>query len=446
MKLAAVASLRERFAVWFPAESRKRRILLGLLVYLVCTGVFFAFARRDLLSEHTKANHFALLADSWLHRRLDLGHPPPAYTQNNDFAEFNGKWFISFPPFPAVILLPMLAIAKTPENLRDGQIWLWLAGVGPALLFLVLEKLRRTGESERTELQNLALSWIFSFGTVYFFSAVQGTVWFAAHVVAVALAATYLLFALGAERPIAAGIALGCGFLTRPDLLPAGLIFFFEALRTSRSEESKKIAWGTLIKKMTLIAIPIAVVMAMTAWHNRARFGSLQFGDTGHAYLTVGWRARIDKWGLFSYHYLPRNLAIFTSSLPYMLKQPPWFQINTHGLAAWFTTPLYLCLFWPRRTTAVFRSLVIGTVPVVIMLLLYQNSGWLQFGYRFSNDYAVFLFAMLAIVGPRFGPPFYALVAWGIAVNTFGALTFDRAGFQQFYYTDNSQQIIFQPD
>ena len=53
---------------------------------------------------------------------------------------------------------------------------------------------------------------------------------------------------------------------------------------------------------------------------------------------------------------------------------------------------------------------------------------------------------MLAIAGPRFGPAFYALAAWGIAVNTFGAVTFDRGGFQQFYYTDNSQQIIFQPD
>ena len=443
MKLAAVASLGERLAVWFPADSRRRRIAFGLLIYVVCTVVFFAFARRDVITEHTKANHFALLADSWLHRRLDLGHPPPANTQNNDFAEFNGKWFISFPPFPAVILLPMLAVAKTPENLRDGQIWLWLAGIGPAILFLVLEKLRRMGESERTELQNLALSWIFSFGTVYFFTVEQGTVWFAAHVVAVALAGVYLLCALGAERPVWAGIALGCAFLTRPDMLPAGLIFFCEAIRTSRDGESEKIQWGAVVKKVALIAIPIAVTVAIMAWHNRARFGTLQFG---HEHLTVGWRARIDKWGLFSYHYLARNLGIFTSSLPFMLKQSPWFQINTHGVALWFTTPIYLFLFWPRKTSAVFRSIVIGTVPVVIMLLLYQNSGWLQFGYRFSNDYAVFLFAMLAIAGPRFGAPFWALAAWGIAVNTFGALTFDRGGFQQFYYTDNSQQIIFQPD
>jgi hypothetical protein len=445
MKLAAARSLRESLATWFPADSRRRRIALAALVYLVCSGVFFALARRDIVTEHTKANHFALLAESWMHGRLDLGHPPPAYTQNNDFAEFQGKWFISFPPFPALILLPFLYVAKTPENLRDGQIWLWMAGVGPALLFLVLEKLRRLGESERTELQNLAFSFIFAFGTVYFFTAEQGTVWFAAHVVAVALGATFLLFAIGAERPIVAGLALGCAFLTRPHVVLAAIIFGLEALRVARSGESGKVRWGTLARKIALFSIPILIALAAMAWHNRARFGGgfLQFG---HENLTVGWRARIDKWGLFSYHYLARNLGIFTSSLPFMLKQKPWFQINTHGLALWFTTPLYLCLLWPRRTTPLFRTLVVGTVPIVVMQLLYQNSGWLQFGYRFSNDYAVFLFAMLAIAGPRFGPALYALVAWGVAVNTFGAVTFDRSGFQQFYYTDNSQQIIFQPD
>jgi hypothetical protein len=33
------------------------------------------------------------------------------------------------------------------ENFRDGQFVVWLAGVGPAVLFLVLEKMRRTRET-----------------------------------------------------------------------------------------------------------------------------------------------------------------------------------------------------------------------------------------------------------------------------------------------------------
>src|SRR5260221_3390881 len=176
--------------------SRRRRLALAVLVYVVCTVVYFACAPRQLWTEHTQYNHYALLADAWLHGHLDLGHPPPAYTQNNDFAEFQGRYFVSFPPFPAVILLPWAKLAGSPENLRDGQIWLWLAGLGLALLFLVLEKLGRMGESDHGDGFHVFLSLLFAFGTVYFFSAEQGTVWFAAHVVAVSLVSLYLLGAL----------------------------------------------------------------------------------------------------------------------------------------------------------------------------------------------------------------------------------------------------------
>jgi hypothetical protein len=398
-----------------------------------------------MLSEHTQFNHYALLADAWLHRRLDLGHPPPAYTQNNDFAEFQGRYFVSFPPFPALILLPWVKLAGSPENLRDGQIWLWLAGLGPALLFLVLEKLRRMGESQHSELEHLALTGIFAFGTVYFFTAEQGTVWFAAHVVAVALVAIYLLAALDAEKPLLAGMAIALVFVTRPDVGPAGLFFVLQVWKKAWSGSFKTVDWRLIAKRLTPFALPIVGILVALAWYNRARFGGgwLEFG---HEHLTVGWRARIDKWGLFSYHYLARNLAIVSSSLPYYNRAPPSFQVNTHGLALWFTTPIYLWLFWPRKRSFVWRSLALSVVPVFLALLLYQNSGWLQFGYRFSNDFAVFLFAMLATGGYRFGRTFYALAAWGVAVNAFGALTFERKGYERFYYTDGSQQTIFQPD
>ena len=189
--------------------------------------------------------------------------------------------------------------------------------------------------------------------------------------------------------------------------------------------------------------MPVALIIGLTLWHNFARFGSLEFG---HEHLTVGWRTRIDKWGIFSYHYMARNLGIVTSSLPYWNRTAPHFQINTHGLALWVTTPIYLWLIWPRRVTFLWKSLAISAAPVVLANLAYQNSGWLQFGYRFSNDYSVFLFAMLAIGGYHLGRLFYASAAWGIALNAFGALTFERRGFERFYYTDNSQTIIYQPD
>jgi hypothetical protein len=59
-------------------------------------------------------------------------------------------------------MVPLVAIAGSPENFRDGQFIVWLAGIGPAVLFLVLEKMRRTGRSPRTEFENLVLSALFA--------------------------------------------------------------------------------------------------------------------------------------------------------------------------------------------------------------------------------------------------------------------------------------------
>lgn len=436
-------------------DSAQRRLALALAIWAACTAVYFASAPRQRLTEHTSFNHYALLADGWLHGRLDLGHPPPAYAQNNDFAQYQGKWFISFPPFPALLLAPLVKLAGSPENLRDGQVWLWVAGVAPALLFLVLEKLRRTGRSERDEATNAVLALTFAVGTVYFFTAEQGTVWFAGHVVGASLAAGYLLAALDADRPVVAGLLIGALYATRPPMAMLALFFGLEAARRSLRPAPgapdvpddlggwvRRLDLGALARRLVAFALPIALVVAAMFWHNHARFGRV--GEYGHNYLTVGWHARIEKWGLFSYHYLARNLGVMLTSLPYVERAPLRVQINTHGLALWLTTPVYLWLLWPRRKGFAFVALAVTAALVAGADLLYQNSGWRQFGYRFSNDYAVLLFCVLAVGGYRFGKAFWGAALVGVAINAFGALTFDRA--ERFYFEDASQRTLYQPD
>ncbi len=377
---------------WLRRDDGRRRVALALAVYVLCTLVFFLFAKPERLSEHTPFNHFALLAQSWLEGRLDLGGPPPAYAQMNDFAEFDGRWFITFPPFPALLLLPWVWLAGGAEGVRDGQAFLWLAGVAPAVLFLVLEKLRRAGHSKRSVMENGLLALLFAFGSVYFFTAEQGTVWFAAHVVGAGLCALYVLFALDAERPVLAGLMLGFGFLTRAPLAFAAVLFALEALRVcseprsdgseagegadlARTQESVRppaaedesagqrlMRWWQRLDKRRLLrlyllfAAPVVLCVAFYLWHNHARFGSV--GEVGYRFLKVRWAGRMEKWGLFHYHFLGRNLGVMLSSLPYWNKGPGApFQINAHGLALWVTTPLYFWLLWPARRGALHRAL-----------------------------------------------------------------------------------------
>jgi hypothetical protein len=453
-------------------ESRSRRLILGAALYLATTVVFAIFAGPQRLTEHTPYNHYALLADAWLHGHHDLVHGPPGYAGNNDFAQFQGKTYISFPPFPALLMLPFVALSGSPENFCDGQFAVELAGVAPAVLFLVLEKLRRTARSPRTERENLALAALYAFGTVYFFTAVEGTVWFVAMVVGAALLGLYALFALDAERPALAGAMLACAYLTRPQILLVAPLFALEALRVcapgglpvagSIGERARgilaRLDARALARSYALFAVPILVAFAGLAWLNAARFGRPSPFLFGHEFLTVGWHGRIVKWGLLSYHYLAKNMGIALTSLPWL---PPAagapagsapFQINDHGLALWFTTPLYLWLLWPKGLGEhgdrrwLYLVVALSAALPAAFDLFYQNSGWRQFGYRFSNDYSLLLFMLLAIGARPMRGLFAAAAAWSIAWNAFGAATFDKQKYSSFYFTDGSQVIVYQPD
>jgi hypothetical protein len=430
--------------------SRARRLAWAFGIYVGVSLVLLACAPAGLLSEHTVANHFSLLAEAWLRGRLDLGGAPPPYAGNNDFATFDGKWFVVFPPFPSVLLLPLVAMAGNAEGVCDGRFFLLLAGVAPAFLFLALEKLTRLGESKRSELENVGLSCLFCFGSVYFFSSVQGTVWFAAHVVAAVLTCAYLLFALRAERPLLAGTCLALAFATRTPLVFAAPLFVWEALRAARLAAPRGPGWlqryelARLLPALSWFALPVLLVVGLTLWHDAARFGD-PF-EVGYRYLSVAWAKRIAKWGLFDYHYLARNLGVVLSSLPWFPADGGAVQVNGHGLALWLTTPMYLWLLLARRWSALARTLLVCVALVALPTLLYQNSGWLQFGYRFSNDYAPLLFALLAIAGPPLRGSFVLASAFAVILNFFGALTFGRPEHARFYYIDPTQRVLYQPD
>jgi hypothetical protein len=449
-------------------ESRKRRLTIAAGIYLACTLVFAIVAAPQTLREHTPFNHYALLADAWLHGRQDLANGPPGYAQNNDFASFEGKTYITFPPFPALLMMPFVALAGSPEDFRDGQFMIELAGLAPAFLFLILEKLRRPNKqgdvwSPRSERFNVFLSLLFAFGTVYFFTAEEGTVWFSAHIVGAAVGALYVLYALDATSPLLAGTFLACDFATRPPTLLVGLLFALEAIRvhakpfqTAGSWPARiRATWDGLDKKLlgrdyVVFAIPILFVFAIESYMNHLRFHTWN-PNVGHEYLTVVWAQRMRKWGLFHYHFLAKNLGVALSILPWMTPEgsnpsAAPFQINEHGLAIWFTMPFYLWILWPRKNGWLYAVVAISASLPAAMELLYQNSGWRQFGYRFSNDYAILIFVLLAIGGRAAGWLFRAAAAWGVAWNLFGAMTFDRAAFEKYYFREGTQTVLYQPD
>lgn len=400
-----------------------------------------------------------ILAQAWLEGRLDVGGDPPG---TNDWAcfdtvdrgpcppgrySFGGsdaeryRWYVSFPPLPSVLLLPIVAIFGV--GTLDALFWAIFAGLAPALFFVLLRWLRESGRSNRRPRDDLLLTALLAVGSVYYFVAAQGTVWFAAHVVAVAMICLYLWLAFDARRPAAAGAALGLAFLSRPATLFLAAFFILQAVQHARGEPgSLRVDGKRLLRSLVLFALPLGALVATAMWHNHARFDDpFEFG---HRFLQIRWRSRIETWGLFSAHYLPRNLTVFFLSLPWLLASSPFVRITRHGLALWFTTPNLLWSLFPKRLDETILALWAAVLPTALCTLFYQNTGWIQFGYRFSLDYLPLLLVVIALGGRRFGRLFLACAAFSIVVNTFGAVTFDR--FPQFYDTDPTQRVIFQPD
>jgi len=432
----------------------EKRWAIPLAIFAVFAAVYCLTAGERLFSPSPN-NHYVHLAQAWLDGRLDLGGSPPG---TNDWAcfdrdqraacpsegfSFNGddaaryRWYVSFPPLPALLLAPFVAIFGL--GTWDRLFWALFAGLTPAFLFLVLRLVRESGRTGRTVREDLLVTALFAVGSVYFFAAVQGSVWFAAHVVATAATCLYLLFSFDARRPALAGLMLGLAFLSRPATLLLAPFFVLEAIRRSRHQAG---GLSSLPSSLARFALPVTVLVVLAMWHNFARFyDPFEFG---HRFLQIRWRARIETWGLFDLHYLERNLTVFFASLPWLYVSSPFVRIGRHGLALWFTTPNLLWSFWPKRVDATIAALWAAVIPTALCTLLYQNTGWVQFGYRFSLDYLPLVFVLIALGRRRFGTAFLACAVFSVVVNTFGAVTFDR--YPQFYDTDPTQQVIFKPD
>jgi hypothetical protein len=435
---------------------RSRTNRVAILIYVISLGVYAATSGMRLLRP-SNDNHFSYQAHMLLHGRLDLGRAAPqnmndwaevdvlhlkdgrtlegAYlrSQSNRFRQLGGKvesidateiasrqkeYYVSFPPFPALLFLPFVALFGLHFN--DVLFTVVLAALGPTLLFLVLRRLAVRRDSLRTEQEDLLLTAMFGVGTVYYYASVLGQVWYTAHIVATVLTGLFVLASLEASHPLMAGLFLGGMVLTRPQMGFWGLFFLYELRRSGRP------ALSTLVR----LAIPLVLLGGLGGAFNWARFHSLS--EFGHTYLNVRWTDRIQRYGLFNYAFLARNLTCAFTLTPKLLSKAPYLQVSWHGMSMLLTTPALLYLLWPKEKSTLHTALWLVVAPIALLSFLYQNDGWVQFGYRFSIDYLFALIMLLAIGGRPLSRTFQVLVIFGVAVNLFGAITFGR--MWQFYH------------
>jgi hypothetical protein len=97
------------------------------------------------------------------------------------------------------------------------------------------------------------------------------------------------------------------------------------------------------------------------------------------------------------------------------------------GMSVLLTSPAYLLAIpalWRGRSRLVIGS-AIAVVAIAFVNLMHFSQGWVQFGYRFSNDFVVFAILLVAAGMARrrrVGWLGVGLIALSVAVNAWGVI------------------------
>lgn len=403
---------------------RLRRRLLGPglpLLFGLCAFAVLALFSGHRFFHQSKAPHFIWQAQAFLEGSLALVEDPPNL---EDYVRQGDRFLVSFPAFPALAMLPGVALFGYRFN--DTSFTVAIAALALALFLAFLRRLKRDGDSDLSDSACLAWAAILGFGTLFFSCAIRGEVWFTAEIMGVALTALYLLTAHRARHPLLAGLFYSMATLTRTPLVFAAAFFVIETFFPDGKLRLADLATDARAKlqKLALFivgALPLA--LAHMAF-NFARFGSVS--EFGHRFF---WNNRVNadiaQYGLFDWHYLPRNISAAFLKLPTISFDPFHIGYDPHGMSLFLTTPLLILLFFPRQKPRLTLALALTAAAIALPGLFYQNDGYMQFGFRFSLDYTPYLIVLLALGGWSIkNKLFICLAAFGVAVNTWGAIVF----------------------
>jgi len=420
-------------SIWFSAYR------VEVVLFLVSFVVLASFSSQRFLRQ-SEAPHFVYQSKAWLEGRLDLD--PEVLPNLEDWAcvrEVAGaklrcegrvrpgdRWFVSFPSFPAVVMLPFVALHGYQFN--DTSFGVIVGALAVALFYSLLRFLAKEGETERDRTENIGLALVLAFGTLFFYAAIRGEVWFSAEVMGVAFTCLYVRNAVRAHRPVLAGLFFSMATLTRTPLLFTGLFFVLEALcpGPDRLGQLKTLGehWKPVLRKLGLFALGAAPLALLAAAYNFYRFGSP--GEFGHSFLYNNRvNVDIDRFGLFDPVYLSRNLEAAFLKLPSLSFNPLRLGYDPHGLSLLLTLPLLVFLMVPKLRPRLHWPLWLTVAVTALPGLFYQNTGYMQFGFRFSIDYTPYLLLLFAISGWSLrNRAVQAAVVLGVLVNFWGAVAF----------------------
>ena len=330
---------------------------------------------------------FFYLADAFLHGRtwLDVRLGP------QDVIIRDGHIYVPFAPFPAIALMPLVAI--TGPQFADQ----WETGINAALAAATVGLAWWfTGRAlVRSLVDRFLLAVLLGFSTQIWWVTTRGGVWHTGQLIATILTLAILVELWGRKRAWLIGLMAGAAFLTRAPLAFA-IPFYALLLAGDDLWEPRRWPWARWAE-LTLGVLPSILFFF---WYNAARFGSPL--ESGYALAVLpDWLEQQRMLGLFSTAHIGMNVNYLFTKLPVFSTTFPFFQPDGLGMSIFFTSPgLLYAVRAPWRASRTWW-LAGAALIVLIPTLLYYGGGWLQFGYRYALDSIPFVWALCALAAAR---------------------------------------------
>jgi hypothetical protein len=485
-----------------PLVRGSRERLLAVGVGLLLAAAAFGLYWWSHPVRYNQYIHFVWQADAFLHGRDWIpypiqdgvntvtgvayrGVPDNAYYQDvyplKDAAGHDiGRVLLPFPPLPAVVLMPFVALFGLFTD--EETIAIWLGALGVLATWWMLGGLRL-----RLSTRTIA-TLIFATGTAWWWASAKGTTWYLAHLVAFTLAMLAVGITLRHDRRAAdetlaeeddrvaddldgrvpddsyfrrlwasawpldrsqmlAGLLLGLSVTARLPLVFATPWFMFVGGGGTRLRRTVSTGAGAFL--------PVAALLGFTFISTGSLMNpgyDYQYQREATGYTTLGYNP---AWSVEDIRYIPQNLGIMFGSLPVVapdikpdslgygdpvpLCVPPDAQRSVLdpkcplampvdvGTSILLSAPgLLLALLAFRRPFS--ARLRVGATGAVVIIGLFNlahfSQGWVQWGYRFSLDFMPFLLPLVALGAARAdGRPrllAYGLLVAGVGVNLWG--------------------------
>ncbi len=353
-------------------------------------------------------NSYTRQAMAWRQGLLHL----PGNVPYLELAVFNGEYFVSFPPLPSVVELPLTFIfgMGTPDSL------LVKAYVLGACLILYYA-FKRAGYNRWAA---GGLAFLITFASSMLPMTLQGCVWFHAQTLAFLLTVTAVC-CIRAERPSLALFTYALSVACRPLNALYGLPLFFVWISLRRREN---IDWRRTLKPL-IPGVVLGLIVAM--WlgaYNYVRFGNpLEFG---HNYLP---EFSTEGGVQFSIAHVARNAQKFLLGLPLHLdKSTQSIRLETYGFSMLLACPtLGIMLIWPivdavkKRLTREKLVILLTCVLHGFLLLHHRTFGGKQLGARYAVDMIPYTVLYL-LVSPEKTKPHWS--EWVFLGGTMAFMTF----------------------